>query len=483
MTRLLAFLVFLNGFLSTKSFGFSWAAFGELRGSFEPCGCDPSTDLGGLKRVGAFVQDVRKKDKTTNIFLLGYVNDPKKSEQNPNLKTLIQGMKSLKISAGLPMTKAELEIFLEAKIPPVLTNSLLPEVLSSLKLKDTCVLGFVSPNEGFAKPWSSTSIDITKLCGEASRKVLLASVSDQELETLSETIKPELILRSSDRDVSVKPDGAEANEPGKLVEFFSGATSYRVPLGGSGVWVSSNLQRSYMDIKKLLSTGELTGQSNPKIGSIGKLEGKLPIDLRTSPQTSPSSTSKPEIGSALGNLNSKSSENLPIVWLKSNFDKMLSPVDQTMKIYYQGEKQRFNDNVKNLMPFHASSSYKGSEACQRCHQSEYDVWKRTDHADAIHTLKAVKKEEHISCIGCHVVGYEKKGGYLNKKHTPHLAGVGCESCHGPGKEHMKNPSVNRLDGGKFVCTECHVAPHSPKFEFDSYWEKIKHGKPKVSPPE
>lgn len=432
------------GVASPKSYGYSWAAFGDIRGQYEPCGCDPSSDLGGLKRAGAFVEQARKKDPSTHIYVLGYLNDPKKSAHDPETKIMVEGVKSLNLTAGLPMTKEDLETLIAAKIPPVLTNSLLPKTVRSFKSSDTCVLGFVSPKEGYSGPPSLSNQDLIQICSGTSRRVLLSAVSDKELADLAATIKPDLILRASERDVSVKPDGSEVSEVVKLAEVFAGASSYRLPLGASGVWVSKNLQRGFMGIKKLLSQDKSIS-NNLLFGATSEKNNALPT------------------------------EDLPIVWLGKDFAQLPSPVDQAMKLYYKAEKQSFDEHVKANLKFKSSSPYQGSEACQSCHQAEYDIWKRSDHADAIHTLKAVNKEEHISCVGCHVVGYERNGGYLNQKYTPHLAGVGCESCHGPGKEHAKNPTEKRLEGGKFVCAECHVAPHSPKFEFQTYWEKIKHG--------
>ena len=442
----LTYLFFLSLiFSSPKIYGYSWAAFGEIRGGFEPCGCDPSSDVGGLRRAGAFVEQVRKKDKLTDVFVLGHLNDPKKSGQDINANILVQGVKSLSITAGLPMSKDDLETFVAAKIPPVLTNSLLPSTVRFLKSRDTCVLGFVSPKEGFSGPLNFLNEDLAKLCSSTSRRVLLTAVSDKELTDLAEVIKPDLILRSSERDISVKPDGSEMSHAATLAEVYAGAPSYRIPLGASGVWVSKNLQRGFLGIKNLLSEEKPESSNFLKFGSTSEKD------------------------------NSIQSEGLPIVWLGKDYATLPSPVDKAMKLYNKAEKQKFDEHVKAKMKFRSSSQYKGSETCQRCHQKEYDIWKRSDHSDAVHTLKAAQKQEHSSCIGCHVVGYEKNGGYLNQKLTPHLAGVGCESCHGAGKEHAKNPKMNRLEGGKFVCAECHVTPHSPKFDFDTYWEKIKHG--------
>ncbi|MHB0913707.1 MAG: multiheme c-type cytochrome [Armatimonadota bacterium] len=78
--------------------------------------------------------------------------------------------------------------------------------------------------------------------------------------------------------------------------------------------------------------------------------------------------------------------------------------------------------------------------------------------------KAVQSVDGTTqCIGCHTTGYvpsEKKYAQM---------GVGCESCHGPGSEHMaakdrKASIVNpaNLDGAKraMVCGQCHSSGHN-----------------------
>lgn len=49
----------------------TWLAFGELRGYLEPCGCDPATDLGGLRRLSAALSRERAETKEVLVFDLG----------------------------------------------------------------------------------------------------------------------------------------------------------------------------------------------------------------------------------------------------------------------------------------------------------------------------------------------------------------------------------------------------------------------------
>jgi hypothetical protein len=110
------------------------------------------------------------------------------------------------------------------------------------------------------------------------------------------------------------------------------------------------------------------------------------------------------------------------------------------------------------------ATYDGLKKCKSCHKSQYDSWLETGHGQAMKSLEAGEKTEakekagldpdedyteDPDCVGCHVTGYEKEGGYdidnpeqINK----FLRGVGCESCHGPGSEYKK---LHRTAGEKF----------------------------------
>jgi len=83
-------------------------------------------------------------------------------------------------------------------------------------------------------------------------------------------------------------------------------------------------------------------------------------------------------------------------------------------------------------------------------KSQAKSWGDTAHAKAMESLKPeVKKEAKLKakldpakdytqdkdCVGCHVDGYGKQGGYTVETPNKYLTGVGCESCHGPGKKY------------------------------------------------
>ena len=141
-------------------------------------------------------------------------------------------------------------------------------------------------------------------------------------------------------------------------------------------------------------------------------------------------------------------------------------------------------------PTATGASYVGSESCATCHPGAYETMMGTKHAQAWDTLVAAENDPkrygwpvtaYPDCVDCHVVGYGEKSGFVDFEKTPHLAGVGCEQCHGPASEHVKNPVQNKLGkvGGGTpakVCTECHDFEQSPDFDYATRWERIRHGK-------
>jgi hypothetical protein len=143
--------------------------------------------------------------------------------------------------------------------------------------------------------------------------------------------------------------------------------------------------------------------------------------------------------------------------------------------------------------------FTGSEACGKCHTQAYNVWKNTTHATAMTTLEegTPPRQHDPECISCHATGWEPQkfypytGGYQNMKDTPHLAGNGCENCHGPGKKHAEAeeaalkapPAANllaalrnsmRVSRDESGCVNCHDVDNSPDFDFKKYWPQVQH---------
>lgn len=162
----------------------------------------------------------------------------------------------------------------------------------------------------------------------------------------------------------------------------------------------------------------------------------------------------------------------------------------------------------------------GAAKCGECHKKAYEKWKSSKHAHAYETLKTGRKGQYSQpigrthdpeCLSCHVTGWDPQGvfaydsGFLPEKVAQAkgdpdryylLQGQQCENCHGPGSEHVRveeaflkdQKSIDRetLTAARrqmvlmksaaedHLCRKCHDYENSPKFDFDKYWEEIKH---------
>ncbi len=171
----------------------------------------------------------------------------------------------------------------------------------------------------------------------------------------------------------------------------------------------------------------------------------------------------------------------------------------------------------------SKSVYVGATKCKSCHNKEvkgliYDKWSKLGHAKSIEVLTsekglAVAKElgikkpaEAPECLKCHVTAFGEKKERLHKRFKPNL-GVQCESCHGPGSQHVKVrlaaakvekvpeevlqeiPADEAPLPDQLLCLSCHneESPTYKKFDFGERLEKIRHlhpqrEKPRVLPP-
>jgi len=160
----------------------------------------------------------------------------------------------------------------------------------------------------------------------------------------------------------------------------------------------------------------------------------------------------------------------------------------------------------------AGNKFIGASKCANCHKAEavgnqMGKWTESKHSKAFEALasdraKEIAKEKGIedpqksdACLKCHVTGHGKPAEELATGFKAEM-GVQCESCHGPGDQHMKDrvkAAAKAKDGapapvaeGEIVghpkmdnCVTCHNAesPTYKPFCFKEYAEKIAHLNP------
>lgn len=101
----------------------------------------------------------------------------------------------------------------------------------------------------------------------------------------------------------------------------------------------------------------------------------------------------------------------------------------------------------------AANKYIGAEKCKNCHAADtsgnqYAAWQKSGHAKAYATLATDKAKEYAKakkiedpqksdeCMKCHRTAFGVAADQIKKGFDPNQ-GVQCESCHGPGEQHMK----------------------------------------------
>ncbi len=125
-----------------------------------------------------------------------------------------------------------------------------------------------------------------------------------------------------------------------------------------------------------------------------------------------------------------------------------------------------------------AAGYVTSEACAKCHTAEYAVWQKSRHSGAFAALERRQRTFDPACVACHSVAFQR-GGFINIKATPQFANVQCESCHGPGAQHIKAPAAGnyKAPAAPASCVVCHDRENSPDFVFERYWPVVAHGTP------
>lgn len=399
---------------------------GNMDGELEPCGCSEGGDKGGIKRRVKKVDELREKDPGLILFSTGGLLVSDMPQDKLKSEYILKGLEQLEYDAiGVqwqdlaygPSFLRETNInFLASNWRD---NNFKKETV--VEKNDTTLAFFhwLDPDSDPNKAMAGTKTI------ETDNKPLLAAIKkakqNKHTTILSTTlplekIKQQLSLENVDI-VFIKPAYEIINEP-----------------------VTENKTLVLQPGSRGMRLGKLDMDISPD-GSINKWTHQV-IAL------------PPETGDA-PRMNA---------WYKEYNDKV--------RIDYEKRVA-----VRKAMSS-GKSPYAGEKVCETCHAKEHTIWFDTPHAEAFFKLMDVGKSFDPNCIGCHTVGFEKAGGYLDYMLTKDLANVQCENCHGAAREHAesggKNPVENKNWKPQQMCAQCHVQKHSADFKFETYWPRIKH---------
>ena len=421
---------------------------GDLRGEIQPCGCAEEGDMGGLPRRLTYFK--QQQSQHANLFYLDLGNNfPEPSGQGDlKIKLIQSSLKKLRPQAvlvgpnewqnGLHVLDPEIPYLLSNQSPKL--NFLTSKTIHQAGRQTIHVTGYLSPE-------------------------LVYFNQNEQPQIL--TVNPELISRWE-------------------TEFAEEKAAVRILL----------FRGNALELKKFEDSALF---DLIVVGSTNDDELQQVMKMRTSSAVFPMIPTKGQgllsgylsaSGKLIPNNNETVTAELSLTWLRGSFQDA-PELAEIFSNYDAAVKELFFSNLDRMEKQRLESPFVGNQVCAACHAEIVTIWQKSRHAHAFATLEKKGKHFDPECLACHVVGlnpweapenasaadrnFEGGTGFLSPQTTPHLKNVQCENCHGPARAHLKNNKIKPANNDpKMVCVICHQGSHSPVFNFETYWPKIKH---------
>lgn len=138
-------------------------------------------------------------------------------------------------------------------------------------------------------------------------------------------------------------------------------------------------------------------------------------------------------------------------------------------------------------------TYVGSAACASCHEAEHASWASSPHGGAMTRLVAQGQgaEADAACVRCHATPKTVGPPATDVAGFRTDEGVGCESCHGPGGQHVAAKGAPGTIEGlgeecpvcvlEAICTSCHTSAWDPTWSLDTRLEAARHARSASKP--
>ncbi len=402
---------------------------GNTLGELKPCGCDKEEDQGGIERRMSYLKDTRQRNE--RIFLVSTGDNFKEPTRQGKLKALYF-MESL--------TRMDYDAVMLGEHDLVYGNEFLrerrdiPWISGNLQLKDLPLPKFVIKQ--FENGLKAAVIavgdpDLFYIQGHTEFKISDPKETVPALiKELRQTENPDLVILLSHMP---KERGLEL-----------------LGLDGVDIVINGHIETDtdVIDMNPVERNGKMFVQPGPRGQKMGELKVRLGPD-----------------------------RNKTYVQKMVRLDSSVKIDDEMVKLYeaYNEEvEELFLASLKQRRGKSKNRVFATEQKCLACHPGKHKVWSQTRHGHAYATLRKVNKAFDPECLGCHVTGFNQPGGFISELDTPELENVQCEVCHGPGLQHARSPGPGFGGNAGEVCKQCHVKNHSPRFDYSTYWPKIKH---------
>jgi hypothetical protein len=500
---------------------------GQQHGYVLPCGCS-KPQYGGLERRYNFLKSVEDRGWPVVALDLGDVPQDKAPRDLPNIQGKIKYLYSLQAlskmnygAVGIGEYETTMPVPLERALAEYGTLGQQTPVVSSNLTRDKNI---VFQNE--TSDWKLVDVPGTKM------KVAVVSVVGKDV--AAAIMDKNVVFDSVTSTLQGVPN--DPNKPGLLKAIQQSKPDLQVLMYQGPVEDAKKCAQAFPNFNVVLynskedeppgrpdtvvhknnSTTMLVsvGHKGKNVGVVGCFAGNggqaNGFDLRYQMvRLDPQYETPPE-----------KEKGHPIVELMESYTKELKDKDYLSKYpqtlhQFQGQAQQ-----QGL----AMPSFVGSEKCKNCHPAAYKVWKDSGHAHAYQTLVDAKKPSlrqfDAECIVCHVVGFGYKTGFEGFEHLDpklpenaqkierqkKLIDVGCESCHGPASEHVRNTNNEdwhkKLNPWKYdkakaqkdpawekrrvleldkFCQKCHDQDNDVHWDYNLKWPKVEHHTPERQP--
>ncbi len=471
---------------------------GQQNGYLQPCGCS-NPQYGGLARRFAFLQTLKERGWSVVAVDLGDIADlPKRSTPLTTLK-YVTSMKALKLmdytavsfgfnEMSMPLDEALNSYSLNNPTPRVVAVNLLDREKKGDRFHETVMSWEVAGKGGAPK------VGVVALISPSVEK----AAKDPSLRFATNT--PAILekalkeMQALKAEVNVLLYQGTPRVAKKCAEFCAEQRQKNPDCPALHVVLTLNEEEEPAGIPEFVGNTMIVGvgQKGRYVGVVGATRtGKAdrPWELRYQ---------LTRIGPEYQTPKGQEAKN-PVMELMEDYAEAVKAGDHLEKFLKSRQKKH------PVQIAFKKSEYVGADACQGCHQKEYEIWKHSKHAHAydkslvVTATQPKNRQYDPECVVCHVVGYGYEKGFVTEAKTPDLKNVGCESCHGPSGEHADNPRnlairdainpyrakpnetpqarkyrINQLD---IFCQKCHDVDNDVHWKFEERWPEIVHMRP------